>query len=514
MSSIQTAVDQYDVIVIGSGIGGLTAASLLAKAGRSVLVLEQHDRAGGYAHGFKRKRYTFDSGVHLISGCGSKGFKGGQVIYKTLRAIEVYSQLEFVKINLIAAVEFPGLKLSLPSSIDGFISSIVNVFPEQERGLSDLLVICLQLTEEVAKADELLSIGDATEIQTKLSTLFRFKRLSLAEVWDEFIPDKQLQSVFSTQWPYLGLPPSKVSFVYWATMMIGYLEDGAYYCKGGFQNLADSFVDGLKKQGSDIQFNSTVKKIRVVDNQVLGVELESNQFISAPVVISNADMRQTVFQLVGDEFFSKRYIARLKKMQHSLSTFVVYLATDLDLSSLEVHHESFYYDDWDHELNYSDSVKSEITPRWLSITVPTLVDDSLAPVGQHVMQLTRLVSYDKQPNWKQQKQAYVDAMIAFADTKIPGLKSHLLFVDAGSPTTLERYTSNYKGSAYGWDVTPEQVGSTRAAIDSSIEGLYFTGHWSSPGGGVTGVSYSGMMAAQKVLGITRVDEFWQCINTK
>jgi prolycopene isomerase len=79
---------------------------------------------------------------------------------------------------------------------------------------------------------------------------------------------------------------------------------------------------------------------------------------------------------------------------------------------------------------------------------------------------------------------------------------------------LERYTSNYKGAAYGWDVTPAQVGAGRAAIDAPIDGLFFAGHWSSPGGGVTGVSYSGMMAAQKILGITSVDEFWQRLNSK
>ena len=505
----RVTVREYDIIVIGSGIGGLTAASLLAKSGKSVLVLEAHDRPGGYAHGFKRKKYQFDSGVHLISGCGKEGYCGGQVIYKTLKATEMLDEVEFININPFSYAIFPELSIALPQTIADFVNTLAEQFPDQQEGLQALTELCLQLAEEITIADELMAEVDYDRAQQLMPALFKYRKATLTEVASEYITDPRLLGVFASNWPYLGLPPSQVSFVYWSTMLIGYMVDGSYYCKGGFQKLANTLVKGLQQQGGEIQYKSAVEKIIIENEQVAGVIIK-NERIKAPIIISNADIRQTVFEMVGVQHFPPRYIQRINKMKHSLSIFVVYIATDLDLASMGIAHESFCYSDYDHDKNFSRTLQGDIS--WLSITAPTLVEPILAPEGEHLLMLTTLLPYQVSESWKLAKPEYMDIMLKMACQTIPELESHILFMEGGTPATMYRYTHNYHGAAYGWDVSPGQVGPSRIQNQSPVKGLYFSGHWSSPGGGVYGVSVSGVQTAQKILGIRKQSDFWSYVQ--
>jgi phytoene desaturase len=513
-TGVKPTLKNYDAIVIGSGIGGLTTAALLAKAGKSVIVLEAHDRPGGYAHGFKRNKYRFDAGVHLISGCGASGYQGGQVIYKVLKALGVSDGIEFIDIDPFSHVYYPGHISALPQSMEGFVATLAQHFPEERQGLESLVRLCLQATEEIARVNEMvlgeiISGGEHDSARQLMPTLFQFRKSTLSEVMDLYIRDPKLCGVFASLWPYLGLPPSKVSFIYWASMLIGYMVDGAYYCKGSFQKLANTLVKGIRQHGGVVQFKSPVDKIIIEDNQVAGIVVKNTR-LNAPVVVSNADMRQTIFNLAGEQSFPGTYVKKIHNMEHSLSIFVVYIATNLDLAKLNIGHESFCYRDFDHDLNFARTTKGEVS--WISITAPTLVDPGLAPAGEHLLILTTLLPYSVESSWQQTKQNYMDVMVDMAAQYIPDLKEHIKFIEGGSPTTMQRYTQNYQGAAYGWDVKPSQVDPVRVKNISPVNGLYFAGHWSSPGCGIYGVSVSGMQVAQNILGIKKSSDLWQALS--
>lgn len=508
----ESAQEAYDVVVVGAGLGGLSVAALLAKAGKSVLLVERHDRPGGYAHGFKRRGFRFDAGVHLVSGCGAEGYLGGSIIHKISRALGIDPNALFLPLPCYARAVYPGLELVLQSGEEAFAAGLALEFPKEKDRLQGLIRLCRALAEEAMLAEEMLDLGRAARVSPALdlANLFRYRRHTLAQALDEHLADPRLKSVCASLWPYLGLPPSRLSFLYWASMMAGYTYEGGYYCRGSFQSYADRLAAAVGEQGGEVLLNASVRRICVEQGQARGVMLENGQRIRAQAVVSNVDARQTAELLIGREHLPAGHWEDLEKLAPSPSVFVVYAATDLAVEDQAHAHESFFYASFDHEAGYALTQAGR--PDWFSATLPSLADPSLAPAGRQVLLLTTLCPFHIGQSWRQAKSAFQQRLLEQAERHFPGLHEHLLLVESGSPRTLERYTLNHQGAAYGYAHTPDQVGPRRPAVQGALPGLYQVGHWARPGGGVAGVSVSAMLAAQALLGLPRQDEFWNFLG--
>lgn len=490
----------YDVVVIGAGIGGLSTAALLAQAGKSVLLVERHDRPGGYAHSFKRRGFHFDSGVHLVSGCGPQGYQNGSSIYQICSAVGIDPRAVFLPIKSYARAVYPGLEVTLQAGEAAFIEGLCAHFPQEKHNLLALIRLCKVLAEEAMSAETVLEQGRSARVSPAvvLANLFRYRRASLTEALDEFLTDERLKSVCASLWPYLGLPPGQLSFLYWACMMAGYTYEGGYYCRGSFQTYADLLAGAVEMHGGEVLLNASVRQILLEHGKVAGVALENGQVIRAAAVVSNADARQTAELLIGREHLPQQHCDQLAQLTPSTSIFVSYVATDLPMAAHA--HESFFFDSFDHSAAYASNQNGEFN--WFSATLPSLTDPSLAPAGQHIMLLTTLCPFDIGQSWRQAKKPFEQRLLAKAERHFPGLRDHLLFVESGTPRTLERYTLNRQGAAYGFAASPEQIGPNRPGARGVLPGLFHAGHWARPGGGIAGVSISAWLAAEAVLGMS------------
>lgn len=195
--------DAYDVIVVGSGIGGLTAAALLARTGRSVLVVERHDRTGGYAHSFRRSPYLFDSAVHMVGGCAETPSGNGGLIHRVLSTLAVDNQCAFEAVDPCYTAVFPDYEMRVPCGLDAFIQTHVAAFPQQADGIRRIVQECVSIRHEIDRATE-YSIRSPAEVPA----LSKYRRTTLGAVMDDMIDDPHLKAVFAALWPYLGLPPS------------------------------------------------------------------------------------------------------------------------------------------------------------------------------------------------------------------------------------------------------------------------------------------------------------------
>ncbi len=504
--------EAYDVVVIGAGLGGLSVAALLAKAGKSVLLVERHDRPGGYAHGFRRRGFHFDSGVHLVSGCGHEGYRNGSAIHKISRAVGIDPQAVFLPIQAYARAVFPEFEVHLQAGEEAFIIGLAERFPQEKDRLLALTRLCRVLAEEAMLAEEILEQGKSARVSPArvLANLFRYRRTALAVALDEFLVAPRLKSACASLWPYLGLPPSKLSFLYWASMMAGYTYEGGYYCRGSFQIYANLLAAAVERQGGEVLLNSSVRRICVEQGKACGIILENGQVIRAEAVVSNIDARQTADLLIGRERLPKGHWEGLEKLIPSASIFVSYVATDFPFSEQAHAHETIFYESFDHEAGYALALEGR--PNWFSATLPSLADPSLAPEGQHILLLTTLCPFQIGQSWRQAKKGFQQRLLEKAERHFPGLNDHLLLVESGSPRTLERYTLNHQGAAYGFAPTPDQVGPNRPGVRGALPGLYHSGHWTRPGGGVAGVSISALLAAQAILDIPRQEDFWKFLG--
>ncbi len=481
--------EEYDVVIIGAGIGGLTCGSLLAKEGLKVLVVEQASKPGGYATSYKKNGFTFDSCVHFLGGCGRKG-----IIRKLITNLETEEEIKFIEVQSPMGVILDNKKISLPVKDPRELEKILQrLFPQEAPQIPKYFQILRRITKEILDLVS-PSFFKFLLFPIRYPHLIRYQKSTLKDLLDKYFTDPKLKNILSIA--PTTLPPSKISLFFMA-IVTTQGQEGFYYPQGGIQSFSNTLVKGLKKHRGELLLDTLVSKILVEKKRVCGVELTSGRRIGTKYVVSNTTLEQTFNRLVGSENLPDKYMRRIKNQKVSLPGFILHIATDLDLKSLRLSFTNAILPS-DLEKEFAALNNNQMPDESsLIITIPSLVDSTLAPEGKHILSIVAPAPYSY--DWQNKKEEVAKRIIKQAEKAIPNLSRHIIYQNISTPLTLEKYTLNTKGAMYGLQVTPEQFGINRISQKTPIKGLYLVGHYTRPAHGVVGVAMSGQFAAQAVL---------------
>ncbi len=493
----------YDAIVIGSGIGGLTAGALLSKAGKKVIVIEKQDRCGGYAQSFKRKGYQFDSSIHFTGGGFDCEEQRQGVIYKTLELLKVEQESPFLPLDPFCQIHLPDFVFEAPAEYTEFEEKLCKTFPTERKQIRRLFKLCLRLDDDLRRLPDKLTLFGKIIMPFSFPRVVRYGSITVEKALNKFFKDKNLIATLASFGACFAMPITRMSFAMWSHIFVSIFAERVSYCKGSFQNLANALEKALTSYRGTIIKNCEVTSIIIEGEQAKGVVLANGESLIAPLIISNADLRHTYEGLVDRKNVPANYLSYIQSLVPSLSCFTVYIGTDLPLHTMGLTHEMLLFDTaniskWFHN---SDIQRDSN----IIVSIPSLVDDSLSPKGKDTLSIISFIPYQQFSATERKK--FADFLISKVNSIIPGLSNHIDYMETAIPTTFNRYTNNYKGSSLGWEVSKNQLGEKRPDLKSPISGLWHTGQWTKPGGGVYGTMVSGRKVSQKILGYKNATDF-------
>jgi len=493
----------YDAVVIGSGLGGLSCAAAFARQGFKPLVIEQHDKVGGFATAFTRPGgFTFDVSLHSTT----VGQRGGA--FNLIWGFPEITDVEFKPHpNLFRAI-YPDHDIRVRQREPAaFVATLNSLFPEEKAGIAGLFDDMTGLTDEVSRLQGAKGQVDMSRFPVDFPHLARFHQSTWGQMIDARIGNPKLKALLSSQWGYYGLPPSKLSCFYYAMPFMGYLKEGGFYPKGRSQDISNAFARFIESHGGAILLNTKVARILTRNGVASGVATADGKTFTARAVVSNASPFATFGKMIDDQTLVADYQARCRQYGVSLSCFQVFLGLKEDLAKKVgiADSEIFYEPSYDADASYAGALKADVENGGFGLTLYDNIYPGYSPAGKNTVNIMTLQGYDpwerfaadyhagEKREYRKEKERMAEVLIRRAEkVLLPGLSSAIEVKEIGTPLTNVRYTGHHRGAIYGWDQTVNNSGSTRVGHGTPIQNLYLVGAWSKPGHGYGAVIWSGL----------------------
>ncbi len=503
----------WDVIVIGSGLTGLTTAVTLAHRGKRVLVLEQHTAPGGYATSFTRKGFTFDVSLHQTIALGEGGYLN-----------EILTQLGVMdKITPIPLDSTLKLKTDLGDLYVGpqYLDQLKKLFPQEAESIEKLDKLIDAVMAETRRA--MMLSGVPKRIRRVLArlvtpTIHRHHHQTLTDILEARFCDERLKQLIAIQWGYYGLPQDRISGMFYLLDWGGFLKSGIYYLKGTSQSMSNALVERLEELGGTLLLRHDVEEIVIEDGRAVGVRSRRvrkrsdgvTQEFRAPVIISNANPFHTFGRLLdGKKHIPQSYWDIMASLEPSTSAVVAYIGLDRPFETFtqDRHHSvvEINLSDLDVNKTYEEAVAGRNTG-FEGVIHYSVMDPDMAPAGKSVIATIRnefITAWRglSEEAYRTKKAEVTAEIVTDLDERYPGIRDHIEVIEVATPHTMTRYTNNPDGAFNGFAYTVERVGMFDGGLPAKtpVRGLYLASAWTGAvGGGHAGSIPSGFMLGQRI----------------
>lgn len=513
-----------DVIVIGAGLAGLSCAAHLAKAGRRVIVLEQHTRPGGLWTSFSRRGVIFDISTHWVT--------DPEALNRTLEGLGAPT-VDFVQLDHLGrylgspkskgsagaagtrptpltAAAIPSWDIVVGQDVAGFKESVRESFPTvYEEGLDRLCAQALEISRLLdtlpIQSPELTPLRERLGVALRrlphVAQIRRLRRTSAEAYFAELFPGDGLAGLRAALCSLAPVPD--ISAIGPLAMLGTGLRGKVYAPRGGSRRLAEAFAEAAVRNGAEIRYSAKVVSILTADGAVQGVRLDGGATLAAPTVVAAIDAKQTFYGLLDPQLVPDSYRRLLEAKSISEPYGLISLVTTLEPAALG-------FDGTDVFVCPSTDVEvlrsKEPDDCAFMLTFPQYVEPGADPVLRGVQILVPAAwswrehwetwpTPERGADYRDLKNEWSAKIIARVQEYLPRLTSHLVTVDVATPITFYRYTLNTEGAPTGWHHMDRPCWKQRVTF---LRGLYQAGHWVGPSGAVPVVT-SGRWAADLVL---------------
>lgn len=517
--------NHYDAIVIGTGIGGLTTASLLSQLfGKRVLLLEQHFKVGGFTHTFKRKDFEWDVGIHYIGNMDEGSSLRRLVDFLTENKLQWNKMKEPFE-------EFinPELRVKIYGNKEQCIDEWIRLFPKEKDNI-------IQYFDDIEKTSKWFSIHVSLKTLPKplnlLPSPLSFAKNALIttkEYLDYRFNDPILKSLIVSRWGDYGLPPSKSTFIIHSLIEEHYFN-GGWYPEGGSSKIAEFILPTIFKNGGKLLLSHRVEKIIIKNNQAIGVKVlhlqgdkirEEKEFY-ADIIVSNAGLYNTYKKMLNKNYLDSKVqnkVVQIEKeledlLKDSMSNVTLYLGLKDNPENHQIEGRNYWiYRYLDHDAAFIKKQELlEGKPTGVYVSFPSLKNTK---AKAHTAEIISFVDYEpfekwKEKPWKNRGESYenlkniiTESLIDFTSKYLPKLPDLIEYKELSTPITNEFFSHHPKGIIYGIPCTKKRFEKDWIVPTTPIENLYITGADASTPG-FAGAMMGGFLSTATIMGFKSV----------